>query len=465
MVLALLSAGCGAVPDSERSRSPNIVFVLVDDLGWSGLPSYGNEFHETPNIDRLVADGMRFTNAYAAASVCSPTRASIQSGQYPPRVGVTDFITGHWRPYEELRVPTNRTQYLPPDVLTVGELMQEAGYVTGFFGKWHLGNEDEAFLPHEQGYDSMLVSRGGGHFDMQDNLTPTKEVAEDEYLADILTDESVEFIMANSGKPFFLFLSHYAVHVPLQAEEKLIEKYRRKEEPDSGVNHPIYAAMVEHVDQSVGRILKTLDAEGIAGNTLVIFYSDNGAVLETFYSGEAVTTNAPLRAGKGYIYEGGIRVPLIVRWPGVVEPGTVSEDIITSADILPTVAEAAGMQEKPDAVIDGRSIVPALKAERNDRERSIYWHYPHYHFGDPAGAVRSGDYKLIEFFDDGQIELYNLREDIGEQNNLVAERPEKAREMQEDLAAWRASVGAEMPVDNPEFDPERRHEWGTHPDK
>lgn len=467
MLLGLLATGCGPAAEVGRTaeRPPNIVFILIDDLGWSDLPAYGNPFHETPNLDGLVADGMRFTDAYAAAPVCSPTRASIQTGRYPARVGVTSHIPGHLRPFEKLADPVNRTPYLPRDEVTVAEVLRERGYATGYFGKWHLGEYDPAYTPDQQGYDEMLVSRGG-HFRMQDRLIPKPEDVEpDDYLAEILTDRSLAFLEENQDQPFFLFLSHFAVHIPLHAREALIEKYENKEKPDTGVNHPVYAAMIEHVDRSVGRILDKLEELELAENTLVVFYSDNGGLRERFdrADGVVVTTNAPLRDEKGTTYEGGIRVPLIVRWPGVVEPGSVSEEIVSSVDFLPTLADAAETEAPQDRPIDGRSIVPALTQAREDTSRTIYWHYPHYHHGVPSGAIRQGPYKLIEFFDDGHVELFNLEEDIGEQNNLAGEMPEKARALQQDLAAWRESVGADMPVENPGFDPERRYEWGTHP--
>ena len=450
---------------SDDGRPPNVVFILVDDLGWADLPAYGNAFHETPHLDRLAAEGVRFTDAYAAAPVCSPTRASIQSGQYPARVGVTDFIPGHWRPYERVTVPANRTQHLPLNVATLGETFQEAGYATGYFGKWHLGGGDHG--PEHQGYEETVVHRGWGQYDLQNKLFPPQDVDSTDYLVDVLTDRSVAFMEAHQGAPFFLTLAHFAVHIPLEAADSLIAKYEAKPKPDVGPGNPIYAAMIEHVDQSVGRVLDALDRLGLAENTVVVFYSDNGGLVERYdkADGVVVTTNAPLRNEKGSLYEGGIRVPLLVRWPGVAEAGRTSAALMTSPDLLPTFAEIADAALPEGRTSDGVSLVPILRGERADTSRAIYWHYPHYHHAAPAGAVREGDYKLIAFYDSGRLELYNLATDVGEEENLADVMPEKARALQARLAAWRLAVGAAMPTSNPAFDVARRHEWGTHPDR
>ena len=469
LVLGLVAGGCDRPSEVAQavvtSRPPNVVFILIDDMGWPDLPAYGNRFNEAPNIDRLAAGGMRFTDAYAASPVCSSTRASIQSGQYPARVGITDFIPGHWRPYEKVVVPKNRTQYLPPDVMTIGEALGEAGYATGYFGKWHLG--DPEIMPDDQGYDSSLVYRGWGHFELANKLIPPQDVAPETYLTEVLTDRGLEFIEANRDQPFFLTISHFAVHIPLEARQELIEKYERKEKPHRGVNNPVYAAMIEHVDDSVGRVLDRLEELGLDENTVVLLYSDNGGLHERFdrADGIIVSTNDPLRDEKGSLYEGGIREPLIVRWPGVVEPGSASDEVVSSVDLFPTLVDIAGGQLPAGQVLDGVSLVPVLRGAEGDAERAVFWHYPHYHHDVPAGAVRKGNYKLIEFYDDGHLELYDLSADIGERNNLADRMPEKAAELQSLLEAWRADVGAEMPTPNPEFDPLRRYEWGVHPDR
>ncbi|MDI6448061.1 sulfatase-like hydrolase/transferase [Anaerobaca lacustris] len=440
--------GCATDGPPARKTRPNIVFILLDDMGWSDLACYGNTFHETPNIDHLARQGMRFTDAYAACPVCSPTRASIMAGQYPARVGVTDFIPGHWRPYETLRVPTNRTQYLPLEIVTIAESLQAAGYATGHVGKWHLGGADHG--PQVQGFD--FVRLGG------QNRTD-KQVT-------TFTDSAIEFIETHSDGPFFLHLSHHTVHIPLEAPQDLVEKYENKPKPATGVNNPVYAAMIEHVDTNVGRVLARLDELNLSNDTIVIFFSDNGG-LRQMYTGEGpiVTTNAPLRDEKGALYEGGIRVPLIVRWPGVVRPRRVCRTPVTSVDFYPTLLEIAGAERPAGQVLDGRSLLPLLQQTGRFEDRALYWHYPHYHHSTPAGAIRQGDWKLIESFENSNSQLYNLRDDIAEQTDLSAKFPRKALELQTKLALWRRSVGAAMPQINPDFDPTRREEWGRHPDR
>ena len=442
-------------------EKPNFVFILIDDMGWPDLGCYGHPFHETPNIDRLAAQGMRFTDAYAACPVCSPTRASIIAGQYPARVGITDFITGHWRPYEKLRVPINRQQYLPLEAVTIAEALKPAGYTSGLFGKWHLGGRDH--YPDKQGFDSMLVS-SGSHVKFQ--TTPPIDVGDDPYLAETLTTECEKFIKANRDRPFCAFLTHYAVHIPLQARQELIEKYEKKPKPATGVNNPIYAAMVEHVDQSVGRILKTIDDLDLAKRTVVVFFSDNGGLRQIYTgNGPIVSTNAPLRDEKGTLYEGGVREPLIVRWPNVIEPGSVCDTPVTSVDFYPTFLEIAEAKPAPEHTLDGQSILPLLTQSGEFKDRAIYWHYPHYHHSTPAGSIREGEWKLIEFYEDHRFELYNLKDDIGEKNNLAHSLPEITRSLHQKLIAWRKSVGAEMPSVNSDFDPIRAREWGKHPDR
>jgi len=455
-----LALGCSAGAKStarEPKRPPNFVFILADDLGWSDVGCYGNTFNETPNIDGLARQGMRFTDAYATCPVCSPTRASILSGQYPARLGLTDFIRGHQRPFEKLTVPVNRQQYMPLEIVTIAEALKPAGYMSGAFGKWHLGGREH--FPDKQGFDSTLVTSGWGHFG--NNSVPNIQIGKDEYLTEVLADHCERFMETNRDKPFFLYMSHFAVHIPLEARQQLIEKYEKKPKPPTGVNNPIYAAMVEHVDISVGRILKKIDDLGLADNTVVVFYSDNGG-LRQMYTGEGpiVTTNAPLRDEKGTLYEGGIREPLIVRWPGVVKPHTECKVPVTSVDFYPTFLDIARLKGDASHTLDGESILPLLKRKRRLNRDAIYWHYPHYHHSTPAGAIRRGDYKLLEFYDDGRVELYNLRKDIGETNNLAAQKPDLAANLQKQLAAWRKSVNADMPTKNPNHDAVRAHLWG-----
>jgi len=434
----------------QKYKKPNFVFILIDDMGWTDVACYGSEFHETPNIDRLARQGMRFTDAYAACAVCSPTRASILAGQYPARIGITDFIPGHQRPWEKLSVPKNRLQ-LPLEAITISEALKEQGYATAHIGKWHLGGQ--TYFPEHQGFD-MPIQRGKNRNDKQ---------------VTSFTDSAIDFIRTNTDKPFFLYLSHHTVHIPLEAPQELIEKYKNKPKPAAGVNNPTYAAMVEHLDNSIGRIIKELDELALAERTIVIFFSDNGGLYQPFggYRGnrEAVTTNEPLRDEKGTLYEGGIREPLIVRWPGVVKPGTTCSTPVSSVDFYPTFLEIVGTKADPRHVLDGESILPLLRRSGTLKRNAIYWHYPHYHHSRPAGAIRQEDWKLIEFYEDGRLELYNLKRDISEKNNLATKLPERADEMQQKLAAWRKSVGAKMPTPNPDYDPARAHEWGRRQQK
>jgi len=440
--------GCATAPFGANRRKPNIVFILIDDMGFGDLPCYGHRFHETPVIDRLAEQGMRFTDAYAACPVCSPTRASLLSGQYPARVGVIDFIPGHWRPFEKLRVPSNRTQYLPLDVVTLAETMKTQGYVSAMIGKWHLGGKDHA--PEKQGFDYVRL-QGPNRND--------KRVT-------AFTDNAIEFVEQNKDQPFFLYLSHHSVHIPLEAPQELVEKYEKKPKPGGGVNNPTYAAMVEHLDRNTGRLLERIGELGLEQDTIVVFYSDNGGLRQTFTGkGPIVTSNAPLRDEKGTLYEGGIREPLIVRWPGVVKPGSTCGTPVTSVDFYPTFSEIAGAPRPTGQTLDGRSLLPLLRGKGRFDDRALFWHYPVYHHSSPAGAIRQGDWKLIEFFEDAAPELYNLRDDIGERNNLAANMPGKTTELHRKLAAWRQSVNAAMPTPNPDFDPARRGEWGRHPDR
>ncbi|TKJ38732.1 MAG: arylsulfatase [Planctomycetes bacterium B3_Pla] len=453
----LKAAGAGAaslvVPSCVSASSgphkrPNVIFILIDDMGWPDVACYDSKFHETPNIDRLADQGMKFTDAYAACPVCSPTRASIMAGQYPARVGITDFIPGHWRPYEKLVVPENRLQ-LPLESVTIGEVLKEQGYATCYIGKWHLGGK--GYSPDKQGFEKVVLSVKNRN---------DKQVSG-------FTDKAIEFIEEKKQEPFFLYLSHHSVHIKLEAPQELVDKYKNKPKPASGVNNPVYAAMVEHLDTHTGRILKKLDDLDLAERTIVIFFSDNGGLRQAYggYGGprQIVSTNAPLRDEKGTVYEGGVREPLIVRWPGVVKSGTICSVPVTSVDFYPTFLNIVGAKGSPNQPLDGESILPLLKQTGTLERRAIYWHYPHYHHSRPAGAIREGDWKLIEFFEEGHLELYNLKRDIGEKNNLAGTMPKKAAALQRKLAKWRKSVGAKMPTPNPDYDPARAHEWARRP--
>lgn len=442
-----------------EAKPPHIVFVLADDLGGADLGCYGSQFHETPNIDRLASQGVRFTDFYAAGAVCSPTRAAIQSGQNQARLGITDYIPGHRHPYAKLRVPPLRSE-LPLEVVTPAEHLHSQGYVSGYFGKWHLGNA--GYLPEQQGYDVSLVT-SGRHFAPNFRVTPPREVPDGTYLADFLTNEALGFLKTHRDRPCFVQISHYAVHVPLEARPETVAKYEAKPKPPTGVNNPIYAAMVEHLDTSVGRLMAGLEELGIADETLLIFTSDNGGLRQSAGGkGPIVCSNAPLRDEKGSLYEGGIRVPLIVRWPGVTTAGTICREPVSSVDFWPTFSAAAGAPLPADYTLDGESLVPLLKDAtiRLNRE-ALYWHYPHYHHSRPAGAIRARDWKLIEFYDGAPAELYQISTDLSEERDLASQQPERVAELRQQLADWRARVNAVMPTPNPDYDPAREHEIAT----
>lgn len=461
--LLLFAAGLLASPtvalnasESPQLTKPNIILILIDDMGWPDPACFGHNFHETPHIDQLASDGVRFTDFYAACPVCSPTRASIQAGQYQARLHLTDFIPGHWRPFEKLIVPDN-APHLPLEIVTPAEVLNTAGYTTAYFGKWHLGSE--AHNPDKQGYQTSLVT-SGRHFAPRFRTTPKSEIPKKAYLADFLTDKTIQFMEQNKSRPFFVQLSHYAVHIPLEAKQKEIEKYQQKPKPANGVNNPVYAAMVAHVDQSVGRIVKALEELQLSENTVVIFTSDNGGLRQTFSGGDTVSTNAPLRDEKGSLYEGGIRVPLIIKWPGVAVAGTICDEPTISIDFWPTIAEIGNAKLQEHQTIDGLSLLPLIKDPASQLNRdALYFHYPHYHHSEPAGAIRAGDWKLIEFFADGQQELYHLKQDLSETTNLAAKMPHKAAELQHKLAQWRTETGAALPQKNPKFDAKRAPEW------
>jgi len=463
------SAAAAAMPRFLRAagteRSPNFVFILVDDLGWRDVGCFGSTFYETPNIHRLARGGMRFTDAYAACPVCSPTRASILAGKYPARTGVTDYIgasqPGDWKRNTKL-VPAPYADRLALDEVTLAEAFKEAGYATFFAGKWHLG--PEGFWPENQGFD---VNKGGidrgGPYGGKKYFSPygnprLEDGPPGEHLPLRLGRETADFIEAHKDGPLLAYLSFYSVHTPLMTTKELEAKYAAKQKNAPATawgqegerqvrlvqNHAVYAGMVEAMDTAVGIVLDRLDRLGLAENTVVFFMSDNGG-LST--SEGSPTSNVPLRAGKGWLYEGGIREPMIVRAPGVTRPGSACTEPVISTDFYPTMLELAGLPLRPNQHVDGTSFVPLLEGGKMTRG-PIYWHYPHYgnQGGAPGGAVRDGDFKLVEWYEDGRLELYNLRDDIGEKNDLATAMPEKVRELQKMLADWRRTVGAQMPT-------------------
>lgn len=482
----LLASGLPAVADSQL----NVIVLLVDDLGWTDLGCFGSDLYETPHIDELAATGMRFTNAYSACTVCSPTRAAVLTGQSPARLHVTDFIPGHPIENRALDIP-DWTQKLEHRHLTIAELFREAGYRTAHVGKWHLTPRDRTgdvnsdgnypeYYPTEHGFDVNVggneagaprsyfwpYGRGKGAQRKQNNLFGTLPDSKDHYpegtyLTDHLTDEALLFIQTASAQsePFFLYFAYYNVHTPLQGKPQLVQHYRDKLSAvtDSQRHtNPVYAAMVHSVDDSVGRLTDCLAQLGIANETLIILTSDNGGLIGS--GKNRVTSNLPLRQGKGGVYEGGVRVPAIVRWPGVTQPHSVSSTPVISMDIAPTVLEATGVTAPPEmsAVLDGVSLVPLLRQKVDSLpQRSLFWHYPHYHMmgAQPYSAVRSGDWKLIEFYDERPVELYNLAQDLHEDFNLSQQNPDVTKSLQEELRDWKRRVGAQLPTVNPGYDP------------
>lgn len=469
--LLALSAGllAGLPATARAAERPNFVFFLVDDLGWTDLGCFGSSYYETPNIDGLAATGMRFTNAYAACPVCSPTRASILTGKYPVRVGITDYINSaggnqpeKWNRKTKL-LPASYSDRLAHDEVTIAETLKEADYATFFAGKWHLG--PEGFWPEDQGFD---VNQGGiergGPYGGKRYFSPygnprLKDGPAGEHLPDRLARETVKFIEAHRDEPFLAYLSFYSVHTPLIARADLRDKYERKrqsidkdlpiwgEEGERKVRlvqeHAVYGGMVEAMDLAVGQVLDALARLDLDDNTIVFFMSDNGG-LST--SEGHPTSNLPLRAGKGWMYEGGIREPMLVRWPGVTAAHSVCDQVVTSTDFFPTMLEMAALPARPKLHLDGQSMVPILRGERRERG-PIFWHYPHYgnQGGAPTGAVRDGDWKLIEWYEDGRLELFNLADDLSEKHNVADANPEVRDRLQRQLADWRKATGAVMP--------------------
>lgn len=437
-------------PLEQAKAAPNVVLILADDLGWSDLACYGSDLHETPHLDRLSSGGMKFTQAYSACTVCSPTRASILTGKYPARLHVTDWIPGLMPANPKMIVP-DWTKYLPLEEQTLGEQLRKAGYATASIGKWHLGGQE--YFPEKHGFDLNIAGTDAAStrsFFAPYNIATLPEGQDGEYLTDRLAGEAVKFIEQNKDRPFFLYLPHYAVHLPIQSKLELIEKYRAKLRPSMKHTNPNYAAMLESLDAAVGRIMQTLDSLKLTDNTILIFTSDNGGHIPT-------TSNPPLRLGKASCYEGGTRVPLIVRWPPAIKAGSTSEVPVISPDLYPTILglTTAG---QPPAAIDGKELTPLLKQTGSIDRDTLYWHYPHYQLyqqggTSPYGAVRAGNWKYIEFYDGQPAELYDLEADIGEQQNLVARRPDQAAALAKRLAAWRQEVGAQMPSPNPNFNP------------
>jgi arylsulfatase A-like enzyme len=459
--------GAGIRGAARRKRPPNFVIILVDDLGWTDLTCFGSRYYETPHLDRLAAQGMKLTDAYAACAVCSPTRAAVLTGRYPARVGVTDWIRAAFQggkarqPGESEYVGSRNSKLLCPrnpiwmelDEVTIAEALKPAGYTSCHIGKWHLG--PDRFYPTCQGFDYNIGGCDFGqppsYFDpyargKQGRIPTLPPRKEGEYLTDREADEAVAFIRKHRDRPFFLYMAHYAVHTPLMAKKDLTDKYKAKAPTQQ--KNATYAAMVQSVDESTGKILAALDDCGLAESTVVIFTSDNGGLL-------GPTDNSPLRAGKGWPYEGGIRVPLIVRWPGAVKAGSTSDVPVTSVDYLPTICRAAGVDLPAGRAIDGENLAPVLAGTGRLKRDAIYWHFPHYRGRaiPPYSIIREGHWKLIKRYDGKEFELFNLKDDLGEQTDLSEKMPEKVRQLDAKLAAWLKHTGAKLPKPNPEYKP------------
>src|SRR4051812_28268740 len=456
--IALLALFCaidilGFASSSCAAAKPNFVLILADDLGWTDLACYGSKLYETPNVDQLARDGVKFTQNYSACTVCSPTRAALLTGKYPARLHITDWIPGEMPDNPKLIVP-DWTKYLPLDETTMANVFQKAGYTTASLGKWHLGGEQ--YYPDKHGFDFFVAGTdqpNTKHYFSPYHIPTLPDGPKGEYVTDRLTDEAIRFIDKNKDKPFFVYLPHFAVHLPLQAKQKLIAKYQAKIKPGDAQSNATYAAMIDSLDQSVGRIRRELKKLGIADHTIVVFASDNGGRVPT-------TSNLPLRVGKGSCYEGGTRVPLIIDWPGVTKPDTVCDTPVISMDLFPTFMEIAGLRDGAKTALDGVSLVPILRNSGDLNRDELFWHYPHYqHYQKggttPYSAIRKGDFKLIEFLADMRVELYNLKDDIGEQHDLASRMPDKVEELRNRLHAWREEVAAQMPTRNPKHDPSK----------
>ena len=461
LILALTLFGCkkDQVQSSTENKQWNVVFILADDMGWNQVKYHGiTNYYDTPNIDGIASSGMSFTNAYAAAPICSPARASIMTGKYPARLHLTDYLPGNSYPYAPLLSAEQRKEGLSMKEVTLAELFKKQGYTTGHFGKWHL-NKDKNYQdgrlgdPESQGFDDVLAT-----------VKPKPDSnSKDAHHVGEITDRTLQFIENNKDKPFFAYVSHHVVHRPLMEDKDLINSYKTKQHNENRVNNPIMGAMIERMDRSIGRILIKLEDLNLTDNTIIVFFSDNGGF--KYYQDQA-----PLRGGKAMVFEGGIRVPFAIKWPGVIKPSTVSDVPMITNDFFPTLAEIIG-GVSDDEEIDGISLVPVLRGEKFIERDALFWHFPHYHRQGykPSGAIRMGDYKLIEWYErsiqglDYQYDLYNIKEDIGESKNLANEMPELVVKMKNRLHNWLNEVGANKMKINPNFDYEKRYlpelEW------
>ncbi|MCA0932473.1 sulfatase [Lutimonas saemankumensis] len=463
LVLTVLVMGCSksTVSHSELSK-PNVVLILVDDLGWTDLGVYGSDLYQSPNIDNLASEGVRFTNSYSSCTVCSPTRASIVTGKYPARNNVTDWIEGHKYPWAKFNVP-DWNMSLSEEEYTMAEAFKDAGYKTAHFGKWHLG-EKEVNWPENHGFDVNIAGWKKGSPNLN-KKTGTKgyfspygnprieDGPEGEYLTERLSNEVINFIDQNADKPFFINFWLYNVHTPLQAKQDKIDKYKDLVKAETRHRNVKYAAMVEHTDDAVGKIINKLKEKGLYENTIILFSSDNGGLIGR--SKNPVTNNYPLRTGKGDIYEGGVRIPTIIYTPNSSVKGIKIDDPIISMDYYPTLMELAGItsDKTRKQTIDGKSLASLIHESTPLDRDAVYWHYPHYHQegGVPYSSIRYKDFKLIQNFENDTFELYNLQNDIGESVNVIKEFPEEFELMKDKLEAWRQDVKAQYVTPNPDY--------------
>jgi arylsulfatase A len=429
-LLALIS-----ITQASSSRPPNIIYFLVDDLGWTELNCYSNHFNSTPNLDRLASQGIRFTQAYAAAPVCSPDRAALMTGQYPARLHITDYLH-----------PTDE-KFLSPDYVTINEQLKKAGYFTGLVGKWHLNGDygRQRGTPKQHGFDEVICSEqrdiaAGSYWHPYKFMTNVPARLPHEYLTDRLNLEAIDFIDRHKDGPFFLYLAHYSPHTRLNAKPEKLAKYKNKPGAGKNKNNPELAGMLESLDDGMGQIMAELDKLGLTDNTVVIFMSDNGGE-------RTVTDNYPLRAGKSFLYEGGLRVPAIVKWPGHIKPGLISDVPVITQDFYPTMMDIAAVKPDTSQVIDGVSLMPLFKGKKHLGRDALFWHYPmdkpHFLGGVSASAIRSGDWKLVEFLDAGKVELYDLAHDLSESHDLSSDQPKRAEKLRKQLDDWKRAVKAE----------------------
>lgn len=443
---------------------PNIVFFFADDLGWTGLRCFGSDLYETPHLDRLAKDGIKFTDAYSACTVCSPSRAAVMTGKYPARLHLTDFIAGQNRPFAKLQIPEWH-KWLRHGEVTIAEALKAGGYKTAQIGKWHLDRKDPGatgYDPVDHGFDRQVLKPAAkGYF-----LTkPAGGFKKGDFTTDYLASEAAKIVDEWKDNPFFLYFAFHVPHTPIQGKQVLIDAYGKKVKPNARHKNPTYAAMVHSMDEAVGKVAGQLKKSGVADNTVIVFTSDNGGLTQRYGKHDGFTDNHPLRRGKGSAYEGGVRVPMIVKWPGVTPEGTICREPVIGIDFYPTFLEIAGVKgdAKNNQTVDGLSLVSLLRDPKAQLKRdAIYWHYPHYHAGGdgPYNAVRARDWRLVQFYEDGSEALYNLRDDPHEQADVAEQNAAVAAKLRNQLDNWRIAVKAQMPMPNPNHDPAKATQVG-----